>query len=117
MGTSSILGLFGQNLLDFLIGHGSVSASNVKELWWIMLWLGGMFVGGTMGQVTSSSFYSIGDTRTTTQMSILSYTAYVPCKVAAFYFWGIAGLSIATTIYFMTNLSIQIYIFQKKWLT
>ncbi len=110
-----VLGLFGRALLSLLVGHGSVSSDNVEELWWIMLWLGGMFIGGTMGQITSSTFYSVGDTRTITRMSMFSYTAYIPCKVAAFYLWGILGLALITTIYFMTNLSIQIYILRKKW--
>jgi putative peptidoglycan lipid II flippase len=111
-----ILGLFGQNLLYLLVGHGRVSIGNIEQLWWIMIWLGGMFIGGTMGQITSSAFYSIGDTKTTTQISIISYTAYIPCKVLAFYFLGIAGLCLTTTIYFITNLSFQLYIFKKKWL-
>ncbi|HEY9098804.1 MAG TPA: lipid II flippase MurJ [Thiobacillus sp.] len=109
-----ILGLVGQELLAFLVGHGNVSANNVAELWWIMIWLGGMFLGGAAGQIASSSFYACGDTITPTRMSILTYTAYIPGKVAAFYFWGVIGLAIATSIYYMANLSLQIYLLEKK---
>lgn len=109
-----ILGLLGQELLAFLVGHGNVSASNVAELWWIMIWLGGMFFGGSAGQIASSLFYARGDTVTPTRMSMLSYTAYVPGKVSAFYFWGVAGLAIATSIYYMANLALQIYLLEKK---
>ena len=42
-----ILGLFGQVMLILLVGHGNVSTNNVKELWWIMLLMGGVFVGVT----------------------------------------------------------------------
>lgn len=109
-----ILGLLGQALLTFLVGHGNVSASNVTELWWIMIWLGGMFFGGAAGQITSTSFYACGDTVTPTRMSMLTYTAYIPGKVIAFYYWGVVGLAIATSIYYMANLSLQIYLLEKK---
>ncbi|MBV1874430.1 MAG: virulence factor MviN [Gammaproteobacteria bacterium] len=106
--------LFGQAMLDLLVGYGNVSSENVRELWWIMVWLGGVFVGGAMGQVCSSSFYSCGDTVTPTRMSVLSYTVYIPSKIAAFYFWGIVGLAIATSVYYLVNLSLLIYLFGKK---
>ena len=109
-----VLGLLGQELLAFLVGHGNVSASNVAELWWIMIWLGGMFIGGAMGQICSSSFYACGDTITPTRISMLTYTAYIPGKVIAFYLWGVAGLAVTTSIYYMANLSLQIYLLEKK---
>ncbi len=109
-----VLGLFGHPLLDLLIGHGNISADNVKELWWIMVCLGGMFVGGAVGQIASSTFYSIGDTTTPTRMSMLTYTVYIPCKALFFYFWGVAGLAIATSIYYITNQTLLIYLLKKK---
>ena len=109
-----LLGLFGQAMLVLLVGHGNVSIDNVKELWWILIWLGGMFVGGVAGQICSNSFYACGDTITPTRMSMLTYTAYIPCKVAAFYIWGVVGLATATSIYYMTNLSLQVYLLEKK---
>jgi len=112
-----VLILFGQAILHLLIGHGNVSANNVEELWWIMIWLSGMFVGGTMGQITSSSFYALGDTTMPTRMSVLTYTAYIPSKVFAFYYWGVMGLAIATSIYYIANLLLLIYLFNRKWFT
>jgi len=109
-----VLGVFGQTMLDLLVGHGNVSTRNVEELWWIMIWLGGMFVGGVAGQICASSFYACGDTITPTRMSMFTYTAYIPGKVAAFYFWGVMGLAIATSIYYITNLSLLVYLLKKK---
>ncbi len=109
-----ILGLFGQSMLDLIVGHGNVSAENVKELWWIMIWLSGVFVGGTMAQISSSSFYASGDTATLVKISMISYTVFIVCKVAAFYFWGVIGLAVATSLYYITNLSIQAYFLENK---
>lgn len=102
-----ILGLFGQVLLTFLVGHGNVSTTNVSELWWIMIGLGGLFIGGAMGQISSSSFYALGDTLTPTRLGIYSYTCYLPAKFALFYYYNIMGLAVATSLFFMFNFFFQ----------
>ncbi len=109
-----VLVLLGQNLLGLLVGHGNISASNVNELWWIMILLGGMFMGGAVGQIASPAFYSIGDTLTPTRMSMFTYTVYIPVKILSFYFWDIAGLAISTSIYYLTNLFLLIYLLKRK---
>lgn len=109
-----IVGLFGQALLSLLIGFGNVTASNLEYLWWIMIWLGGIFVGGSLGQISTTSFYSCGDTKTPTRISMITFTVYVPCKVIVFYLFGVKGLAISTSIYYLTNLSLQIYLLEKK---
>jgi putative peptidoglycan lipid II flippase len=109
-----VVGLFGQAMLDLLVGHGNFRAGNVEELWWILIWFGGMFVGGVVGQICASSFYACGDTITPTRMSMLTYTVYIPSKVAAFYLWGVMGLAIATSIYYITDLSLQMYLLERR---
>jgi len=109
-----LLGLIGQATLDLLIGHGSVNVDNVRELWWIMLCLGGVFIGGAAGQICSSSFYASGDTITPTRMSMYTYTSFIPAKVAAFHYGGVIGLAIATSIYYITNLLLQAFLLEKK---
>lgn len=103
----AILGLFGRVLLDTLIGHGRVSADNVQELWWIMIWLAGAFVGGALGQISSSSFYASGDTKTPTYIGIWSYTLYIPAKIVAYYSFGIVGLALATSSFYIINFALQ----------
>lgn len=102
-----ILGVFGQAMLELLIGHGNVSAENVKELWWIMIWLGGTFVGGVMGQISSSSFYALGDTATPTRIGIYSYTFYFPAKLILYYFFGVLGLALVTSAFVLVNYFLQ----------
>lgn len=110
-----LLGILGQNLLALLIGHGNVSASNINELWWIMIWLGGVFVGGVAGQVSSSSFYAIGDTSTPTRLGIYSYTIFIPIKVASYCSFGITGLALATSIFVMVNFLLQNFLLMHKF--
>ncbi len=109
-----ILGSIGQSILGLIIGHGHVSAENVKELWWIMIWLSGMFLAGGAGQICSLAFYSCGDTKTPVNVGMLTYTIYIPIKVMAFYIWGVIGLAMATSIYYTTDLFILIHLLKKK---
>ncbi|EFK08094.1 virulence factor MVIN [delta proteobacterium NaphS2] len=109
-----ILGLVGDQLLAFLIGHGNITRENVRDLWWIMIWLGGALVGGMVGQVTSSTFYACGNTVTPTKLGICSYSLYVPSKAVSFFFWGIKGLAISTSVYYLVNLLFQIYFLEKE---
>jgi putative peptidoglycan lipid II flippase len=114
MATLLVFVLFGHSVLRLFIEHGNVTAKNLKDIWWIMILLSGMLIGGTAGQVTSITFYSIGDTITPTRMSMLTYTLSVPAKVASFYFYGLVGLAIVTSIYYMINLFLQIYLLWRK---
>lgn len=114
LGVFIFLVMFGQAMLDLLIGHGNVSADNVKELWWIMIWLGGMFVGGAMGQISSSSFYACGDTTTPTRLGVYSYTFYIPAKFALFYYFGVPGLALVNSMFVLVNLFLQMYLLKKK---
>jgi putative peptidoglycan lipid II flippase len=102
-----IFALVGQDILSFLVGHGNINAKNISDLWWIMIWLGGMFVGGVAGQITSSAFYASGDTKTPTRIGIYTFTFYIPLKILLFYFFGVKGLAIITSIFVLINLFFQ----------
>jgi putative peptidoglycan lipid II flippase len=103
----AVLVLAGERLLGLLVGHGSISARNVHELWWMMIWLGGMFLGGVLGQISSSSFYAAGDTTTPTRYAIYTYTLYLPLKILCFLRFGIMGLALATSGLLIVNFLLQ----------
>jgi putative peptidoglycan lipid II flippase len=105
---------FGQVLLTLVIGHGNINSDNINELWWIMIWLSGMFVGGVAGQISSSAYYASGDTKTPTRIGIYSYTLYIPLKIIFFYFFGVMGLAITTSVYLLVNLFFQNYFLFKN---
>lgn len=103
----------GERILNLLIGHGGVTKENVHLLWLIMVALAGFFIGGAMGQITSTTFYAMGDTRTPTRMSIVTYTLYIPVKVLGFMYYGLMGLAAVTSIYLFVNLIIQIVLLER----
>ena len=95
--------LLGERLLDLFIGYGGVTGANVHNLWWIMVLLAGVLVGGATGQILSTTFYAKGDTRTPTRIGVLGFTLGLGFKVAGFWAAGISGLAIGTTLYYLFN--------------
>jgi putative peptidoglycan lipid II flippase len=104
---------FGDSLLRLLVGHGAVTEANVRTLWLIMLGLGGMFMGGAMGSVTTSSFYARGDTRLPTRLGMITYTIYIPIKIFAYSLGGVLALAISVSAFYLVNLLLQYFYLEK----
>lgn len=100
------LGL-GKPLLHLLIGHGGVTGQNVDQLWLLMAGLGGVLIAGVLGQITSAAYYAAGDTRTPTRLGIITFTCYVPLKVLAYIRFGLIGVAVATSVFAIANLLLQ----------
>lgn len=105
--------ILGQPALELLVGWGAFRVEDVHALWLVMLGLAGMLVGGAAGQITSSSFYALGDTVTPTRLGVISYTVFIPLKVGAFIVEGVVGIALASSCFFMANLFMQ-WIFLEK---
>jgi peptidoglycan biosynthesis protein MviN/MurJ (putative lipid II flippase) len=105
--------LFGKPALSLVIGHGAVTRENVALLWQMMVALVGLFMGAGISTITTTAFYAIGDTRTLTRVGIYTYTIYIPLKVLAFIKFGLTGLAIAVSCFFVTNLIIQFYLLRR----
>jgi len=99
--------LIGKPLLGLLVGRSGITASNVDLIWLTLVALGGMCFGALMGQVTVSALHALGDTKTPTQFGFLTYTIYIPLKIAAFTVLGLTGLALASSIFFLVNLAGQ----------
>ncbi len=104
-----IILVFGQSLLTRLFGHKRFDIQNIATLWWLLIALGGLWVGGGMGSITSSTYYAKGDTRTPTRIGIWTYTSYVPLKILAFYLFKLGGLAVSISIFSVVNFILQMY--------
>jgi len=112
---AATLGLFavGEPLLRQMIGHGGIKTGNVHQLWLIMVALSGVLIGGTSGQVISSAFYALGDTRTPTMLFIVTYTIYIPIKIVVFMKYGVLGLAAVTSIHLAVNFLLQLAVLER----
>ncbi len=115
LSVAAFIGLlvFGEPMLRLMIGHGGITAQNVQMLWWIMLALIGLLIGGTSGQVTAVAFYAMGDTRTPTMLFVWTFTIYIPIKVLVFVRYGLLGLAIATSVHLIINFVLQLVVLEE----
>ena len=102
-----LLMAFGPHALRLAIGHVGVTAENVHTLRLVIIALVGAFFGGVSGQVVSGAFYAMGDTKTPTKVSALIYTLYLPLKIAVFLGYGLIGLAITMSAYFVVSFLVQ----------
>jgi len=97
------LALVGRPVLALLFGHRQFTADRVEHLWLLLLLLSGVWIGGVVGQVLSTSFYAQGDTRTPTLVGIAGFTVAIGLKIVAFRWRGIEGLALAASTYYLLN--------------
>lgn len=105
----------GESLLSLLVGYGQMKEESIHQLWQLMVLLGGTFVFGIAGSLLAGMFYAIGDAKTPTYMSIVSFTFFIAIKVLSYRYFGIYGLCIATTVYFLTNALLMLLVFPGKF--
>jgi len=105
---------FGPHALRLAIGHAGVTAENVHTLWLVMIALAGAFAGGVSGQVAAGAFYAMGDTKTPTKVSAFIYTLYLPLKIAVFISYGLIGLAVTMSAYFVINFLVQFIMLERE---
>jgi peptidoglycan biosynthesis protein MviN/MurJ (putative lipid II flippase) len=95
-------------------GELGIGPGNLHTLWLKMVALGGTLVGGALVQLTAGAFYGMGNTKTPTKVSTVLYTLYIPIKILAFIKFGLVGLALSMSSYFLTNSLSQIWLLRRK---
>lgn len=91
-----------------------IGPGNVHTLWLTLIALGGTLVGGALVQATAGAFYGMGNTKTPTKVSTVLYTLYIPIKIIAFIKFGLIGLAVSMSSYFLTNSLTQFWLLRRK---
>jgi putative peptidoglycan lipid II flippase len=105
--------IFGEWTLKILLAYGKFNTDDIVTLYWILIWLGGVFIGGALGQIASSSFYATGDTKSPVFISITTYTIYIPIKILVYEAYSFKGLALLASIYYLVDFFIM-YIYQYR---
>jgi peptidoglycan biosynthesis protein MviN/MurJ (putative lipid II flippase) len=101
-------------MINLFFSFKNFKADNAHQLWIILLLLFGLWFGGLLGALTSTTFFAKGDTKTPTVLTSILFTIYLPIKVFVFKYYGISGLALSISIYMMFSLLFQMYFLRKK---
>jgi putative peptidoglycan lipid II flippase len=107
---------YGESLLAVVARFGRISGADVHSLWLIMITLVGFLIAGALGQLVSASFYAKGDTATPTLVGVIGFTIGVFLKVIGFLHFGLIGIAAGTTLYYILNLLVLLFL-QKRELS
>jgi putative peptidoglycan lipid II flippase len=94
--------LIGRPVLAVVLGRW-LDPAEVVLLHVILVALGGVWLGGAAGQVSTVSFFALGDTRTPTTVGVVGFTVAIPIKIVFYWWWGVVGLAVATSLYTAGN--------------
>jgi peptidoglycan biosynthesis protein MviN/MurJ (putative lipid II flippase) len=66
------------------------------------------------GSVPVAAFVALGDTRTPARLSIVAFIAGVVLKSLCFLWTGLAGLALATSVYYLGNLVVVTLFLERR---
>jgi putative peptidoglycan lipid II flippase len=92
-----------QPALSLLLGYGRFRPEDIATIRWLLIALGGMWVGWGAGKILAGAFHAKGDTTTPTRISMGVFTVGIALKLGGFALWGILGLAAATSLYHVVN--------------
>jgi putative peptidoglycan lipid II flippase len=104
----------GLPIFTLFIMRGDFTAANVKELWELLLLSSGMLLGGGIGSLTAGAFYSQGDTRTPAFLGTLSFLICIGLKVVMYIRYGVYGLAVAISMYYLFSMGIQLLVLRHR---
>ncbi|HZY18411.1 MAG TPA: lipid II flippase MurJ [Ramlibacter sp.] len=68
----------------------------------LFMLMSGVIVGGGAGLILSEAFFTLGDTRTPSLVTAGCFTVGIGMKAAGFSLFGVEGLALATSAYFLS---------------
>lgn len=104
----------GHYVLDLMFGHGKLRPDEVRQLWLILIALGGFWITGLSGQILSTSFFAMSDTETPTKIGAVGFTLGIGLKIGGFLLFGVFGVAAATGLYMAFNSIAMYYILNKR---
>lgn len=108
-----IILILGEAILKIIAHHGFIELNNMDRIYLAAILMCGILIGGALGSVSSSAFYSLMDTKTPTLIGILSYTVFIPLKFLAYKSWGPLGLIGVMSLFVLLNFMIQHFLIYK----
>lgn len=109
-----LLVIVGAPSIGLFAAELGIGPGDLRTLWLTMVALSGTLVGGAVVQATAGAFYGMGNTKTPTKVSTVLYTLYIPVKILAFIKFGLIGLAVSMSSYFLTNSVSQFWLLRRR---
>lgn len=97
------IALVGLPMISTLLEMGNFDSGDSHLLWWLLLLTSGQFVFGILGSLLSGAFYAQGDTKTPVWLGMISFTIGLVIKGVLFSMFGLNGVAISVSIYYMMS--------------
>lgn len=101
------LGVIGFAGLDYFVEYTGFPREKAQLLWLVLMLLAGQLLIGNMGAVMTSMFYARGDTRAPTVSGAVAYTLGIPIKVVLFQYFGVGGLAVGVSLYYIVSYALM----------
>jgi putative peptidoglycan lipid II flippase len=106
--------LLGGRALALVFSHQAMGPAEVHRLMNLLVALGGILLADGVVYFAYSSFYSAGDTVTPTVATSIVYSIGIAAKIAAFLLFGIVGLAIAISGYYVMNAIVLLLLLRRN---
>jgi putative peptidoglycan lipid II flippase len=113
LGVFILLVILGKWGLGFIFSFKNFDSIYIPKLWWVMIFLAGYWIFGLLCSITATAFYAKGNTVTPTRLGAILFTFFIPVKIFCYYRYGISGLAVAISIYYLTSFVIQLFLLKK----
>ncbi len=97
------LATIGEPILEWMLANGRFNADHARQLWVLMLTMGGVFVFGSLGSILAGTFYARGNTRTPTLIGAISFTISLCIKIFFYSRFGLIGLCLAVSFQYILS--------------
>jgi putative peptidoglycan lipid II flippase len=81
----------------------TLATNDGEPLWLLLVMLAGVPIFGGLGSLVSGAFYALGDTKTPTYTTVLTFCAFAGMKVWVFGSFGLLSFCALTTVYYAAN--------------
>lgn len=100
--------------VSLLLNLVGLDNQHATDMWLLCLLLIGYLQASAAGSVIVSSFYAMGDMKTPMAVGFLGFVTSVFLKSVLFIFYGLKGLAIGTSVYYLLNAAIMFVLLERK---
>lgn len=84
------------------------------DMWLLCLLLIGYLQASAAGSIIVSAFYAMGDMKTPMKIGFLGFIVSILLKTVLFLLYGLKGMAIATSLYYMMNALVMFLLLERK---